>query len=135
MDYTTFYLNMNRISLEEIERTIVQYVPSFIFSINYYNGLSELCEKYGLRFLCWEIDPSLGKVPHVHGDSERSYVFNYRKKNVEAFEQAGLKKTTYLPLGANCKRRKPVDLTEEERRIFESEVSFVGSSVSFRSIQ
>ncbi|MBN1832755.1 MAG: glycosyltransferase [Deltaproteobacteria bacterium] len=129
LDYTPFYLDLNSISIEEIEYAIIQLMPAFVFSVNYPNGLSEVCKKYSRTLLCWEIDPSI-EVPRVLPEkNEKAHIFTYRKKGIKDFLSSGFDHVEYLPLAANMKNRKPVTLNEHERQHYSSPLSFVGSSM------
>ena len=78
--YTSFYLNLKKISKEEIEYAIIQFMPSILFSVNYQNGLSELCKKFSIKLICWEIDPSIDLPESLPEKDEKAHVFTYRKK-------------------------------------------------------
>jgi Glycosyl transferases group 1/DUF based on E. rectale Gene description (DUF3880) len=128
--YTPFYLNLSKISMEEIEYAIIQFMPSIIFSINYQNGLSELCNKFSMKLLCWEIDPSVDLPASLSAKDEKSHIFTYRKKSIDDFIAASFQNVHYLPLASNAKKRHPEMLSEEEKNRYMCPVSFVGSSMT-----
>lgn len=127
--YTPFYLNLKKISMEEIEYAIIQFMPSIIFSINYQNGLSELCNKFSIKLLCWEIDPSIDLPASLSAKDKKSHIFTYRKKSIDDFVSAGFQNVHYLPLASNVKRRHPEVISEKEIEQYMCRVSFVGSSM------
>ena len=127
--YTPFYLNLNKMSMEEIEYAIIQFMPSMVFSINYSNGLSELCRKFSIRLLCWEIDPSIDRPKSLSAKDEKSHIFTYRKKSIDSFITAGFQNVHYLPLASNAKNRHPDVLSEEDKIRYMCPISFVGSSM------
>jgi spore maturation protein CgeB len=130
LGHTTFYLNLERISLEEIAWAIVQYMPSVIFSVNYYTGLAGLCERYGLKFICWEIDPCLDEIEKLRAVNECGYIFTFRKANVDVWQKARFENSYYLPLASNCEKRKPIALSGREMERFGCDVAFVGDSMA-----
>ena len=115
--------------MDEIEHAIIQFMPSIIFSINYQNGLSELCNKFSITLLCWEIDPSVDLPASLSAKDEKSHIFTYRKKSTDDFIAAGFQNVHYLPLASNEKKRHPEMLSEEEKNRYMCPVSFVGSSM------
>jgi spore maturation protein CgeB len=130
LGYTVLYADLDRLSIEEIEHTISRYRPSMIMSVNYYGGLAEICRKFSLKLMCWEVDPCLDanvslKIPH-----DGAYVFTYRKSHVNVYKAAGFKHVRHLPLATNCDRRRPVRLTDEEKNLYGSPISFVGNSMA-----
>jgi spore maturation protein CgeB len=127
--YTPFYLNLSKISMEEIEYAIIQFMPSIIFSINYQNGLSELSQKFSMKLLCWEIDPSIDVPVSILEKNEKAHIFTYRKQSIDDFIASGFQNVYYLPLASNVKKRHPEVLSEEENRYI-CPVSFVGSSMA-----
>lgn len=130
LGYTPFYLNLKKISMNEIEYAVIQFMPSIIFSINYQNGLSELCNKFSIKLLCWEIDPSIDVPASLPEKDEKAHIFTYRKKSIDDFIAAGFQNVHYLPLASNVKKRHPEMLSEEEKNRYMCPVSFVGSSMA-----
>lgn len=129
LGYTPFFLNLEALSIEEIEFSIIQFSPQILFSINYRNGLSELASRFNVTLLCWEIDHATDTLPPLLEKSERAYVFTYRKKNVDEFKRAGFNHTEFLPLAADTEARRPISLCGKERENYSASVSFVGSSL------
>ena len=127
--YTPFYLDLSKISMEEIEYAITQFMPSIIFSINYQNGLSELCKKFSMILLCWEIDPSIDVPAPLLEKNEKAHIFTYRKKSKDDFISAGFENVYFLPLSADVEKRRPTILSEEEKDRYTCPLSFVGSSL------
>jgi hypothetical protein len=117
-------------SLEELELALRRCDPECVASINYVWGLAEFCLAHGVRYLCWEIDPSTERMPRVTSATEHCAVFSYRRAHVATFRDAGFVHVEHLPLAADPERRRPVELAHEERERFGSCVAFVGSSLA-----
>lgn len=127
MGFTTYYLNFSGLSMEEIDHSIIQFRPHMIFSVNYQNGLSELCNNYSLPLICWEIDHMVDALKPVSEDYEKTHIFTYRKRSQNEFRAAGFSRVHYLPMGANTEKRKPSPLSEQDRERYICPVSFVGN--------
>ncbi len=59
------------------------------------------------------------------------FVFQ-RGRCLEAFKQAGARNVSYLPMAADPDMHGPVDLSEEDRRAYGADVSFVGAGYANR---
>lgn len=130
MEYSVFTLDYSLLSVEEIDNIFENYKPNLVFCINYVHGISECCERYNTLFFCWEIDPSIDSVKYNGSSSKNSYIFTYRKKNLDLFFNAGFINTVYLPLASNPQKRFPPILNDEEKEKYSSRVSFVGESMA-----
>jgi len=127
--YTPLIMDLDQISLEEIDYTIHKFRPNIIFSINYQNGLSELSRKHGIPMLCWEIDPAVD-VPHpLKETNHRAYIFTYRKQNIQDFLSAGFQHVEYLPMATDTNKRKPMRISVKQKPYYTAAVSFVGSTL------
>jgi spore maturation protein CgeB len=129
MGYSVFSLDYSLLSLEEIDNVFENYKPHLVFCINYIHKLSEWCERYNTPLLCWEIDPSIDLVECNESKTRHSYIFTYRKKNMDLFSKAGFMHVNYWPLASNPQKRFPALLSEEEKEKYSCRVSFVGESM------
>ncbi|RPI76960.1 MAG: hypothetical protein EHM45_11045, partial [Desulfobacteraceae bacterium] len=125
--YMVYVSDLNRISIEEIEYTVAQFRPQMLFSINYANGLAELCRKCALILVCWEIDPVIDRLTAQSPDNDHAFIFSYRKPNRDEFIKAGFKQAAYLPLAADPVARKPQILSAAEQIRYAAPVAFVGN--------
>ncbi len=129
MGYSVYTLDTRRLSQEEQERTVRLFRPSFVFAVNYTEGLAEFCHQQGCSLLCWEIDPSLSWLSPVSTPSDKAHIFTYRKANVSGFKEAGFDHASYLPLAADLEKRAPRNLSPEDRNRYAAPLSFVGASL------
>ncbi len=122
--YNVYTLDYSRLSIEEINLIFDKCNPDFVFSINYIEGLSQLCEQKGIKLFCWEIDPATTDIKKSK-QNDNTFIYTYRQKNVELFKNAGFKNTFYLPLATNTNKRIPSPKQNE----YKCNVSFVGVSM------
>jgi spore maturation protein CgeB len=127
--HSVFSLDYSLLSLEEIDNIYKAYVPQLVFCINYVQKLSEWCEHYKTPLLCWEIDPSIDSVECTVNNPKHSYIFTYRKQNLDTFYNAGFVHVKYCPLASNPQKRFPAVLQNEEKGKYFCNVSFVGASM------
>jgi len=123
-------VDMERIALEEIDHTLATLKPKFVASINYVDGMEALSQVHGCPILSWEIDPSLTPVFAPSASTEDTHLFMFRRSLCAQFSQAGFQNVSYLPLAANPLKRRPLELTPEEKARYGAQVSFVGQSLA-----
>ncbi len=127
--YSILTWDIHRLSHEELGVMAQDFKPAFAAAINYTHGLSEACHNQNLPLLVWEIDPATDCITPPATPSDRTHIFTYRRAQCAVFEAAGFEHTDYLPLAANPERRKPLELSPEERERYAAPISFVGASM------
>ncbi|MCM1111987.1 MAG: glycosyltransferase [Muribaculum sp.] len=112
-----------------VERTLQEQHPLFVFSINFYPAIAEICHIYKTRYLCWTVD---APVPELFSDSIRrgtNCLFLFDRAQYQRFAPYNPEGIHYLPLASCTERfdRVIAEISEEDRRRYRSEISFVGS--------
>lgn len=102
----------------------------FIFSINFYNFIAEICEEIGIKYISWTVDTPCYTLYSNKLNYTNSYVFIYDESIVLDLKSCGAINTYYLPVAAAVKRLNSVLLTAEEASHYSSDVSFLGSCCS-----
>lgn len=99
-----------------------------VFSLNYFPHVSDLCEELGKKYIAWTVDSPLISLYHKSLFNKCNYIFIFDRFYCEELRRLGAEHVWYLPLAVNCERVDKVTgaLTEEERKRWSSEVSFVG---------
>lgn len=101
----------------------------FVFSINFYPVLAEICHIYKTRYLCWTVD---SPVPELFSKSichETNHIFLFDRAQHQYFAPYNPEHIHYLPL-ASCTQRfdkVTASVNEADRRTYSSDISFVGS--------
>ncbi len=101
----------------------------FVFSINFYPDIAEICHIYQTRYLCWTVD---APVPELFArsmcyDTNRIFLFDHAQyRYFSSFHPGG---THYLPLASCTERfdRVIASISGADRQKFRSDISFVGS--------
>jgi len=130
-----YTLDAERLAREEIDLAVQRLQPRFVAAINYTSGLAEFCHETGCPLMCWEIDPTTSRLTPAQTPTDRAFVFTYRRGNVDAYRDAGFSRVEHLPLATDPDRRRPADLTAEERQTFGAPISFVGASMVSEGIE
>jgi spore maturation protein CgeB len=127
--FAPYTIDIQRLSREELDRTVARLRPSLIAAINYAEGLAEFSAAHGCKLLCWQVDPTTSAPPRAAGPTDGAFLFTYRRAQVTELRAGGFTHVEYLPLAADLERRAPVPLTGAERARYGAMVSFVGSSL------
>lgn len=101
----------------------------FVFSVNFYPFISEVCKIHGILYLCQTVDcPVMDLLSHsVENKCNRIFLFDAAQYREIAPRNPGC--VFHLPLATNPSRWDAVisDASEKDQRKFRSDVSFVGS--------
>lgn len=117
----------DRISL--VEKHINEDQPLFVFSINFYPAIAEICSIYGKPYLCWTVD---SPVPELFSPSlckPTNRVFLFDRAQFDAVNHFNPGCVFHLPLAAATNRFDAVikSINANDIKQYSSDISFVGS--------
>lgn len=99
-----------------------------VFSINFFPVVSDICNAYQLKYVCWTVDSPILSLysEFIKNPYNRIFMFDYAQ--YQEFYVKNPECIFYLPLGANVTRLEKTcaAITKEDSR-FAADVSFVGS--------
>lgn len=125
--------NPDRIKL--VENVLKEHHPLFVFSINFYPVIAEICHIYRIFYLCWTVDSPVPELfsPSIKHDTNRIFLFDRAQYNRFSPYNPGC--FYYLPLAAAAERFDSVisSITPKDRKNFEKTISFVGSLYNEKS--
>lgn len=101
--------------------------PDFVLSMNYYPIISKACQKVGVKYAAWVYDNPVVSLFSYTLINSCNYVFLFDSQMYEMFSGQGIKTVYYLPLAAPVSRYRNITVTQEEKRQWGGEISFVGS--------
>lgn len=107
----------------------------FVFSINFFPYISEVCNIFKIRYICWTVD---SPVMELYSNSIRNpwnRIFMFDKAQYDEFSPVNPSCIFYLPLASNPARWDSVisNCPKEEISRFSSDISFVGSLYTEKS--
>lgn len=119
-------------TINRISRLIDSYNFHFIFSINFFPLISEICEIYKLRYVCWTVDVPVLELfsPAIRNSCNRIFLFDYTQ--YEYFRNQNPDNIFYMPLATGINRWDRVigNASVKDRKRYASDISFVGSLYS-----
>lgn len=115
--------------LELVGTEMQKYHYDFVFSVNFYPFLSELCNIFKIRYLCQTVDSPVMELYSysISNPWNRIFVFDSAQYRMIAPKNPG--NVFHLPLATNTNRWDQVisQATTIEHQHFSSDISFVGS--------
>ncbi len=101
----------------------------FVFTINFFPLMAEVCRIYHLPYLCWTVD---SPVMELFSDAlcyETNHIFVFDRGSMELIEHRNPGHIHHLPLACNPKERREVidRASSAQAKKFSSAISFVGS--------
>ncbi len=104
----------------------------FVFSINFYPAISDVCNKFHIFYACWSVDCPVTELFAKQIKNEYNRVFLFDRAQYDRIVKHNPQGVFYLPLGTNVERLDKTIATigSEDRRSYSADISFVGSLYS-----
>ena len=112
-----------------VKEALDKYHPMFVFSINFFPAIADICHIYGIKYLCWTVDCPVLELFSESIRHKTNRVFLFDRAQYERIYPYNPEGVFYLPLAAATDRFDKVvaDITKNDREKFTSDISFVGS--------
>lgn len=108
---------------------------AFVFSINFFPHVSDVCEKFRIPYVCWSVDCPVLELFSVSIRNSCNRIFLFDHAQYQRFYPQNPKCIFYLPLATNTDRWDNViaSLSDEDRSRYRADISFVGSLYTEKS--
>ena len=115
--------------VDSVSELIKKHKFLFVFSINFFPALSEICEFVQIPYLCWTVDVPVMELFSSSIKNKCNRIFLFDRSQYLYFKDRNPEGIFYLPLATNVERwdKAVSKATEAERKVFSSDISFVGS--------
>jgi len=121
--------------VELVSAGLEKYNPVFVFSINFFPVIAEVCHIYKVPYFCWTVDSPVLELfsKSIQYDTNRIFLFD--RAQYEDFHEFNPERIYHLPLAAATERFDKVlaNVKEEAAKRFACDISFVGSLYSEKS--
>lgn len=108
---------------------LLEHPADFVFSINFFPAVAEVCHIFKLPYLCWIVDSPVMELytTSITHDTNRIFLFDYAIYGEIA--PLNPEHVYYLPLATNVRQKDALlaGASRAERQRFAADVSFVGS--------
>ena len=107
---------------------IQEYHPLFVFSINFFPAVAEVCHLFSIPYICWTVDCPVTELFSTSILHKTNHIFMFDKAQYEYFSPFN-ENIHHLPLAANTQRFDQVisTITQTDIQQYTSDISFVGS--------
>ncbi|MCR4922714.1 MAG: glycosyltransferase [Lachnospiraceae bacterium] len=118
--------------VELVDREIRRHGPLFVFSINFFPALAEICSIHGTFYLCQTVDSPVNQLFSRSITKKTNRIFLFDKGQYRRFHGYNEGRIFHLPLSANVERYDRVisSIGEEDRKKYSNDIAFVGSLYS-----
>ena len=116
-------------AIQIVSSKLFEQPVDFLFSINFYPFLSEVCNIFKLPYLCWTVDSPVLELFATSITHPWNRIFLFDRAQYEEIAPLNPGHVFHLPLAvnANQKQRMIHAASSDLQRKFTSDVSFVGS--------
>lgn len=117
-----------------VEKLLTQTIQ-FVFSINFFPHVSDVCEKLNIPYVCWSVDCPVLELFSVAICNRCNRIFLFDYTQYQRFYHENPECIYYLPLATNPERWDSAiaNMTAEEKQKYCADISFVGSLYTEKS--
>ncbi len=118
--------------INRINAYLTEHSPLFVFTINFFPIIAELCHIHNTMYLCWTVDCPILELFDKSIQYPTNRIFLFDREQYNYFQPYNPECIFYLPLAANVERFNYAvgQITEPDQRTLSADISFVGSLYS-----
>ena len=122
-------------SVKQVSQYLLDNPADFVFSINFFPFLSEVCNIFHIRYLSWIVDAPVMELYSTSIKNEWNRTFIFDRAVYDDIHPYNEKCVFHLPLGARTAPKEELFKKESEadRKKFSHEIAFVGSLYTEKS--
>lgn len=115
--------------IDALNENLKKYNPMFIFSINFFPIVSEVCNIHKIPYLCWTVDCPVFELFSKSIQYQTNRIFMFDKEQYNKFAPFNSDNIYYLPLASATERFDSAiqQITEKDRKKYRSDICFIGS--------
>lgn len=116
-------------SIQIVSHALLEHPVDYIFSINFFPFLSEVCQIFKLPYLCWTVDSPVMELFATSITHSCNRIFVFDRAQYDEISPLNPGHVFHLPLAVNVKQKQNQiqSAPAAMHKKFTSEVSFVGS--------
>ncbi len=111
----------------QLEQFLLANSFNYLISYLYIPEISELCKKYGYKYISWVFDSPLVSLFHPSIHNSCNYLFIFDRAEYEFLQTWDIPHLYFLPMGTNISRTGALHVTDEDEQNFTCDISFVGN--------
>ena len=121
--------------LERVKKAIDEFSPDFLFSINFFPLISDICNIYHIRYISWIVDCPVMELFYKQISNEWNRVFLFDRAQYDEVKAFNPKHIFHFPLAAGTGRKLKLfeKSSKETMKKFSHDIAFVGSLYTEKS--
>lgn len=115
-----------------VNQLILEHSPVFVFSINFFPVIAEICHIHNVIYLCWSVDCPVMELFAQPMQYPTNRIFLFDREQYNYFHPYNPNCIFHLPLASSVERFDKViqSITHKDRTMYQSDISFIGSLYS-----
>ncbi len=116
--------------IDIVRSAIEQYSPAFVYGINYYPAISEICKIYNVIYISQTVDSPVFSLFDRSIRNSNNRIFLFDREQYRMFNPFNPSCIFHLPLASAVDRFDKVisSINVSDKKKFEADISFVGST-------
>ena len=118
--------------IELVNELLTRNKPTFVFSINFFPAIAEVCHIHKVLYLCWTVDSPVMPLFTKPIQYSTNRIFLFDRAQYERFHPYNPDCIFYLPLASATSRFDTAiqSITAQDKASYSADISFVGSLYS-----
>jgi len=113
--------------MEKFSGMLKEKTYDFVFTVNYFALIAEVCHEVGVPYISWTCDNPLISMYHESVFYDTNYIFTFDETNLQEFSGMGVQHIYKLPLAVDANRIGTILSEAKDLTLYENDISFVGS--------
>lgn len=110
----------------EMSNIIDTFKPDFVFSMAYFEHVSNLCNIKKVKYVSWVYDNPMNAIYSKSVLNKYNYIFFFDKSQYDEFKNYDIPHIYYLPLSSHVDRLDKILIEDDDITKYSADVSFVG---------
>ena len=119
--------SIDKVDVDYLSRQIQKEHAHAVISFDFCPALSDACKECGVKYAAWIYDAPQKALYEDQIRNDCNYIFSFDKYQVNETRKIGANNVYHMPLAGNVLRSRSLEITEEDKRKYSCEVSFIGN--------
>ncbi len=99
----------------------------FVITYDFLPTISDICNQMNVKYVSWTFDSPLFTLYTPAVRNSCNYIFVFDKGQYKRLQRLGISRLYHLPMAVNKNRISTINITDEDEKKYQSDISFVGN--------
>lgn len=99
----------------------------FVITYDFLPTISDICNQMNVKYVSWTFDSPLFTLYTPAVRNSCNYIFVFDKGQYKRLQRLGILRLYHLPMAVNKNRISTINITDEDEKKYQSDISFVGN--------